>query len=473
MANLYSSDKLFVPVLGGLMSMLLVLYAVGARYGDVDNEVSTGGAQIARYYQPFLNVSIMIFVGFGFLVTFLYKYSFSAVSYNFMIACFVYLWNILCAGFWENVHEDDHHGHGQYRVFLNMPLLVEGLFGAGAVLISFGAVVGRTTPTQLLVMAFVEVIFYSLNFYVGALELKAKDSGGSMFVHAYGAYFGLACSFALTKLSPKHASANSSAGHIGESVPQTADKDAIELTSPQAHTPPATPAVHTGTPDYNGSRTITDITAMIGTLFLWIMWPSFNGALAADGGQLRVVINTTLSLSASCLGTFLMSAFLGGKFDMVHIQNATLAGGVAIGTAADLYTEPAGALLIGLFASLVSVFGYHFLSPLRNRTIGLEDTAGVHNLHGMPGLIGGLSGIIVVAAAEKGDYGLSYNEYFADRSPSTAYPYQIYALLVTFFSAIAAGLITGALVSRLPTKPKSVRFSDEEHWEVPNDFHTL
>ena len=37
----------------------------------------------------------------------------------------------------------------------------------------------------------------------------------------------------------------------------------------------------------------------------------------------------------------------GGRFDMVSIQNATLAGGVAVGSAANLLIAPWGALLIG------------------------------------------------------------------------------------------------------------------------------
>ena len=46
----------------------------------------------------------------------------------------------------------------------------------------------------------------------------------------------------------------------------------------------------------------------------------------------------------------------------VHIQNATLAGGVAVGTAANMVIYPWGALLIGALAGVVSVFGYRFLT---------------------------------------------------------------------------------------------------------------
>lgn len=38
-----------------------------------------------------------------------------------------------------------------------------------------------------------------LNEYVGVEILKAADIGGSMFVHTFGAYFGLAVSFVVYK----------------------------------------------------------------------------------------------------------------------------------------------------------------------------------------------------------------------------------------------------------------------------------
>ncbi len=49
-----------------------------------------------------------------------------------------------------------------------------------------------------------------------------------------------------------------------------------------------------------------------------------------------------MSLLGAAVSTFATSAALMGKFDMVHIQNATLAGGVAIGSAANLNVSPGG-----------------------------------------------------------------------------------------------------------------------------------
>ena len=43
----------------------------------------------------------MMFIGFGFLMTFLKRYGYSAVSLNFLIAAIILQWATLCQGFWH------------------------------------------------------------------------------------------------------------------------------------------------------------------------------------------------------------------------------------------------------------------------------------------------------------------------------------------------------------------------------------
>lgn len=95
-----------------------------------------------------------------------------------------------------------------------------------------------------------------------------------------------------------------------------------------------------------------------------MFWPSFNSAELEGDDQHRAVINTYLSLASCCVTAFAISAAFtpSHKFDMVHIQNSTLAGGVAIGTAANLMVQPYGALIVGSIAATISVFGYSVLT---------------------------------------------------------------------------------------------------------------
>ena len=72
-------------------------------------------------------------------------------------------------------------------------------FNAGTVLITFGAVLGKTSRFQLVVIAIVETVFYGVNEMLLVHYLKVTDIGGSMIIHMFGAYFGLAVAIALRK----------------------------------------------------------------------------------------------------------------------------------------------------------------------------------------------------------------------------------------------------------------------------------
>jgi len=266
----------------------------------------------------------------------------------------------------------------------------------------------------------------------GALKLEAVDMGGSIFVHTFGAYFGLAAAWVLGRKRSQDLS-----GHA-----------------------------------CNGSSKISDTFAMVGTIFLWMFWPSFNGALADPVSQQRVIVNTVLSLCGSCIGAFLFSQILReGKFSMVDIQNATLAGGVAIGSAADLVVRPWAATVIGIFASAVSVWGYTMLQPILEKKIGLFDTCGVHNLHGMPGLIGGITGAIASAAVGDDVYGQNIGTIYParalGRSAGEQAGVQFLALVITVAIAVTSGALTGLIVQNDFFQPPDVKglFSDHIDWD--------
>ena len=63
-----------------------------------------------------------------------------------------------------------------------------------AVLISFGVVLGTTSPVQLVIMAGIEIVLFNINEVIGRSYIGAVDAGDTIFVHLFGAYFGLAMS---------------------------------------------------------------------------------------------------------------------------------------------------------------------------------------------------------------------------------------------------------------------------------------
>ncbi len=114
------------------------------------------------------------------------------------------------------------------------------------------------------------------------------------------------------------------------------------------------------------SNTLSNTLAMIGTLFLWIYWPSFNYAVSAQNNyeQTIIVSNTIYSLTGSCISTFAMSALLGKHLLMEDILNASLAGGVVIGAASGILYYTGVSLGIGIMIGIVSTLGFHYLTPL-------------------------------------------------------------------------------------------------------------
>merc|ERR1712038_738501 len=294
-----------------------------------------------------------IFIGFGFLMTFLRKYGYSSVGLNFLVASFAIQWHMIWGGFCHMIFEDHFH-----KIGLSLTSLLLADFASAAVLITMGALLGKVTPTQLTLIAFLEIIFFAVNENI-LLKIGILDVGGSIVVHVFGAYFGLAASRVLTRSSWTWDPQNAAVYH-------------------------------------------SDMFAMIGTIFLFVFWPSFVAAPAGEYDQERAIIATLLSLVGSAVTSFVMSQFMrGGEFCMVDVQNATLAGGVAIGTAANLAVlSPAEALAIGIASGILSVLGYTVIQPNLQKFIGLHDTCGVNNLHGMPGILAALVSAIVCGTAK-------------------------------------------------------------------------
>uniref|UniRef100_A0A8C8FEL5 Ammonium transporter AmtB-like domain-containing protein n=1 Tax=Oncorhynchus tshawytscha TaxID=74940 RepID=A0A8C8FEL5_ONCTS len=439
MTNSATNLRLKLPMACIILEVIIIiLFGTLVQYDDETDaklwhkEIANGSSNYDNdfYYRypSFQDVHVMIFIGFGFLMTFLQRYGFSSVGFNFLIAAFALQWATLMQGFFHGMHGG--------KIHVGIESMINADFCTGSVLISFGAVLGKTSPVQLLVMSVIEVTLFAVNEFIVLTVLGAKDAGGSMTIHTFGAYFGLMVARVLYR-------------------------------------PNLDKSKHKNCSVYH-----SDLFAMIGTIYLWMFWPSFNSAVTAHGDdQHRTAMNTYYSLAACTLATYGLSAVVAhdGKLDMVHIQNAALAGGVAVGTAGEMMLTPFGSMIVGFLAGTISVLGFKFLSPILEQKLKIQDTCGVHNLHGMPGVLGAIVGAVTAALATKEVYGdglvcLFFTSWESSGDVEASFQgiRQAISLAVTLGIALLGGLITGFIL-KLPiygAPPDTICFEDGIYWEV-------
>jgi ammonium transporter Rh len=433
----FGKNRQFTFLVMAFNAIFIVLFLL---FADYHSTAMPGGSTDPTFvnskFPMFTDVHVMIFIGFGFLMTFLRRYGYSAVSLNLLLASVTIEWSILVRGFLS----DRFANEGVFTISVDELLTAD--FAAAVILITFGAVLGKLSPTQYFLMVILETPAALVTEHVIVHKMHVNDLGGSIIVHTFGAYFGLALSRALHRPHWDHQR------------------------------------------EHEGSIYHSDLFAMVGSVFLWVFWPSFNAVMAdPEDARQRAIMNTYLALVACTITTFLVSQLVTKRrtFDMVHIANSTLAGGVAIGTTANVVLSPGHALVLGSIAGVLSVVGYEYLTPLLDRKLKIQDTCGVHNLHGMPGVLAGLASVVFALMYNPDRYGASLTSIYPafkhagnldGRDASTQALFQLAGLGVALLSAIVTGAITGLLL-RLPLW-NQVRerelYSDTPYFHVPDDF---
>ena len=127
-----------------------------------DSLVAPNDALASQRYPAFQDVNVMMLIGFGFLMTFIRTYAWSAISYTFLINAYVFQIYLLLHPFWEFVMHGGWGGaHTVVSIDINTMILCS--YSVGSVLISFGGIIGRVGPKDLLIIATFHIIGYSLN----------------------------------------------------------------------------------------------------------------------------------------------------------------------------------------------------------------------------------------------------------------------------------------------------------------------
>ena len=90
--------------------LMVIFFAAFTEYDEntdpaTDVHHATGGEELSSRYSMWQDVHIMIFIGFGFLMTFLRSYGFSSLTLNFLVGVFAIQWGILCVGFFASLWE--------------------------------------------------------------------------------------------------------------------------------------------------------------------------------------------------------------------------------------------------------------------------------------------------------------------------------------------------------------------------------
>ena len=232
----------------------------------------------------------------------------------------------------------------------------------------------------------------------GIIKDGFADTGGSIVIHAYGALFGLAVALSMTT------------------------KDELEKPIEADAT--------------------SDRYSVLGSMVLWVFWPSFCAALIPPEAIPYTVVNVFLALCGSTLITYALSTIIRGKINIADIANAALAGGVAIGSTCD-HSSHTQAIVIGVLAGAISTMGFAILQSKQQRLIKTVDTCGVTNLHGLPGLLGGLAAIPIVAGLNVSD--------------------QLSGILVTIVCALVFGFGTGKFISIFGRREEA--YIDAEEFE--------
>jgi len=237
-------------------------------------------------------------------------------------------------------------------------LMFQTVFAATAATIVSGAVAERTKFSAYLIFSVaITVIIYPISGHWvwggGWLsELGFHDFAGSTVVHSVGAWVGL---IAAAMVGPR-------LGKYGK-----------------AGEPKAIP----------GSNLAL---GALGVFILWFGWFGFNpgSQLAAAGEENAVAIShifitTNLAAAAGAVTAMFVTWMKYKRPGLSITLNGALAGLVAITAGCDA-VSPGGAVLIGIIAGVILVYGVAFI----DRVLKVDDPVGAVSVHGLSGAAGTL-----------------------------------------------------------------------------------
>jgi ammonium transporter, Amt family len=199
---------------------------------------------------------------------------------------------------------------------------------------------------------------------------------------------------------------------------------------------------------------------MVGAALLWVGWFGFNAGsnLEATGAAALAFTNTLVATAAATLAWISGEALAKGKASMLGAASGAVAGLVAI-TPACGFVGPMGAIVMGLLAGLVCLWGVNGLK----RMLGADDSLDVFGVHGVGGALGALlTGVF--ASPSLGGTGIY--DYVANKvSPDYSIGGQVWIQLQGVLTTIVWSGIVAFIAYKIVDLVIGLRVTEEEERE--------
>ncbi len=199
---------------------------------------------------------------------------------------------------------------------------------------------------------------------------------------------------------------------------------------------------------------------MVGASLLWVGWFGFNAGsnLEANGVAALAFVNTMVATAAATLSWIAGEALSKGKGSMLGAASGAVAGLVAI-TPACGFVGPMGAIVIGLLAGLVCLWGVNGLK----RLLGADDSLDVFGVHGVGGILGALlTGVF--ASPSLGGTGVY--DYVANKvNPDYSIGGQVWIQFQAVLTTVVWSAVVAFIAYKIVDLVIGLRVSEEEERE--------
>jgi len=237
-------------------------------------------------------------------------------------------------------------------------LMFQTVFAATAATIVSGAVAERTRFSAYIIFSIaITAVIYPISGHwvwgggwLSTLNTPFHDFAGSTVVHSVGAWVGLAGASVIGPRLGKYSSDGKAKAIPGQNLAFGA----------------------------------------LGVFILWFGWFGFNpgSQLAAAGTEnasaiAHIFITTNLAAAAGAVTAMIVTWMKYKRPGLSITLNGALAGLVAITAGCDV-VSPGGAVIIGILAGVVLVFGVEFI----DKVLKVDDPVGAISVHGLNGALG-------------------------------------------------------------------------------------